>query len=283
MNILIVGKTSFVGQGVDRWFRQKQPRPQVSCMSVRDDGWKGADLTGFDVVIFTAALVHRPEVTDWNEYERLNARLPYEFAIHAKAQGVKQFLFISTVSVHQAERTLPKGFVITPQTPLAPPSLYGKSKLMGERLVQSLADEQFHVSVIRPTFVYGQNCRGQHIQTLHRVATRLPVLPKAFANEPLGMVYIDNLAELCWLVANSGCSGVYHAQDRHPLSTYGVWKAMAPRKIGIPCTWLFRPFVKISAVNRLFGGSAYTEEMAKCPLGNYQLVSPEDGICRSIK
>lgn len=283
MKVLIVGKNSYVGQGIGAWFEKKEPAPKVDFLSVRDDGWKTEDFSEFDAVIFTAALVHRPDVTDWAEYERINVRLPYEFAKRAKAQGVKQFIFFSTVSVYRAERTLPEGFVIDENTPLEPPSLYGKSKLQAERLLQTLMDDGFHVSIVRPTYVYGKGCRGRHIEVQKLLAQKLPILPRAFENVKMGMVYIDNLAELVWLMANSGCSGVYHAQDRKPMSTYEILKTMAPGKKSIRCEWLLRPFAGLPIVKRLFGGSAYSENMAECELGNYRLVSPAEGIKQCMK
>lgn len=287
MRILIIGKNSFIGQGIGAWFAGKEPAPEVSYLSVRDAGWKTQDFSAYDAVIFTAALVHRPDVTDWETYQQVNVDLPWEFARHVKAQGVKQFVFFSSVSVYRANRTLPKGFILTADTPLKPDTLYGKSKLLAERRLQSLADDGFHVSVIRPTYVFGKGCRGRHIDVQKKLTTRLPVLPIAFEDVKMGMVYIDNLAELTWLAVNSGCSGVYHAQDKAPMSTYEVLKTMAEAagraKRGLPCTWLFRPFAGVSLVRRLFGGSAYAEDLACCPLGEYRVVSAKEGISRTVR
>lgn len=282
MKILIVGKTSFIGQGIGRWFAQKQPQPRVDFLSVRDEGWKTMDLSPYDAVIFTAALVHRPDVTDEGAYFRLNAELPYEFARYAKAQGVEQFLFFSSVSVYRSGRSLPGGCIISHRTPLEPNTLYGKSKRKGEQLVQSLADDRFHVSIVRPTYVYGKDCRGIHIAVQHKLSRLLPILPKAFRKVTLGMVYIDNLSELCWLIVQSHRSGVYHAQDGRCLSTWEVLKVMAPKKWSLPCTWLFLPFCRLSPVQRLFGGSCYDADTARCPLGDYQRISPEEGLRRCI-
>lgn len=283
MNILIAGKTSFVGQGIGRWFAGKQSQPKVDFLSVRDDCWKTKDLSGYHAVIFTAALVHRPDVTDEAEYFRLNAHLPYAFAKYAKAQGVEQFVFFSSISVYRSGRSLPKGCVISSATPTEPDTLYGKSKRKGEQLVQSLADNHFHVSIVRPTYVYGKDCRGIHIRVQHKLSRLLPILPKAFPEVKMGMVYIDNLSELCWLIVHSHCSGVYHAQDARCLSTWEALKVMAPKKWSLPCTWLFLPISRWSPVQRLFGGSRYAPTTAECPLGDYQLVTPTEGLQNAIK
>ena len=286
MRILIAGKTSFVGQTTAAYIAQIDPETHVRSISVRGDDWRQQDFSGYDAVIFTAALVHRPDITDPKEYEKINTLLPYEFASHVKAQGVRQFVYLSTVSVYQARRTLPKAFIIDGNTPLQPESVYGKSKLAGEERLRSLEGDGFYVSVVRSTYVYGKDCRGSHIATQYRLTRLLPLMPKAFADVPMGMVYCDNLAHLCWLAACSDCSGIYMAQDKNPLSTYQIMKIIAREKgmkrWAVPCTWLFRLFAWFSPVRRIYGGVVYSEELSACPLGEYRLISPEEGIKRSI-
>lgn len=286
MNILIVGKTSFVGQTTAAYFSKIDPTTQVDSISVRGEDWRNRDFSGYDAVIFTAALVHRPDITDPTEYEKLNTRLPYEFAKLVKGQGVGQFVYLSTVSVYQAQRSLPKPFIIDGTTPLKPASVYGQSKLAGEEKLRTLEGEGFHVSVIRSTYVYGKNCRGHHIDTQLKLTRMLPLLPKAFADVPMGMVYCDNLAHLCWLVVRSNRSGTYMAQDKNPLSTYQIMSLMAAEKglkrPSLPCTGLFRLFSRLSPMRRIYGGVIYSEDLATCPLGEYRLISPEEGIKRTI-
>jgi len=286
MKVLIAGKSSFVGQTVAAYFAKMDPTICTQAISVRGENWRQQDFSGYDAVIFTAALVHRPDITDPKCYEQINTVLPYEFAGYVKGQGVKQFVYLSTVSVYRARRTLPKAFVIDGNTPLAPESVYGKSKLAGEEKLRSLQGDGFHVSVIRSTYVYGRDCRGNHIATQCRLTRLLPLMPKAFADVPMGMVYCDNLAHLCWLIVNSHCSGTYMAQDKDPLSTFQIMKIIGKEKglkrPAVPCTWLFRLFRWFGPIRRIYGGVVYAEELAACPLGEYRLISPEEGIKRSI-
>lgn len=282
MNILIVGKNSFIGQGVGAWICQNMPQARVEYISVRDDAWLETDLSVYDAVLFAAAIVHKPEVTDWDTYEKINVQLPIRFAQQAKSHGVRQFVFLSTVSVYCAQRSLPGTTWIHAGTPLEPETMYGKSKLLAENGLQKLADEHFCVSIIRPTYVYGQGCRGRHVAVQAMLAKKLPVLPRAYEDVAMGMIYIDNLAELCWLAAKSECSGIYHAQDRCPMSTSAILHALAPEKKQVRCQWLLQPFSKYSLVNRVFGGSAYMEEIARCPLGEYQHISMAEGIRRTV-
>ena len=70
-------------------------------------------------------------------------------------QGVKQFIFLSSISVYGLDTG-----VINEETPLNPRTHYGKSKLEAEQKLQKLADKTFNITILRPPMVYGKNCKG---------------------------------------------------------------------------------------------------------------------------
>ena len=287
MKVLIVDKESYIGSKVGEWFSSKENTPKIEYVSARDDRWKAMDMTSYDAVIFFAAIVHRKDVDDWELYKRVNADLPYEFAAKAKGSGVKHFVFLSTAAVFPSEKALPKGNVIGPDTPFGPTSMYGKSKLLGEQMLQELRSETFCVSIIRPMNVYGKGCRGNYIPLFTKITRLLPLLPKAFDDVKQGMIYIDNLSELCWLVAKSGESGAYMAQDAYPVSTYELMEAISAgigiKKRSIRCAWLFRLFSWLPPICKLFGGVAYEQKFAQCALGDYQIVDFREGMSRTLE
>ena len=282
MKILIVGKNSYIAQRVGAWFLRKPTPPEVAFISVRDDSWKQLDFAGFDAVLYAAAIVHRKDDVPEELYEAVNAQQPFAFAQAAKAAGVKQFVFLSTMAVYGQGKKLPAGNIVDAQTPLEPDSFYGSSKLKGERLIQSLADETFRVSIIRPANVYGKGCKGGYISGFAKITSVLPVLPRAFEEAKQGMLFVDNLAELCWLAVHSGCSGVYPAQDRTTVSAYDIMRAMAdcicPKKKALRGQAALKLIQGNGLVNKLFGGVSYADDYAKCPLGDYQLAEFRDAI-----
>lgn len=282
MKVLIVGKNSFIARRTGEWFANKATPVEIEYISVRDDSWKQKDLTGITSVIYAAAIVHRKDEISEEIYDAVNAKQPFEFAQAAKKAGVKQFVFLSTMGVYGQDKKLPKGNIVDEHTPLSPASFYGSSKLKGERLLQSLEDETFHVSIIRPSNVYGKDCKGGYISGFARITAMLPVLPRAFDESKQGMLFVDNLAELCWLAANSDCSGVYPAQDSTPVSAYDIMRAMAdcicPKKMTVRVQAVLRIVQGNRLVNKLFGGVSYAEDYAKCPLGEYQLVEFREAI-----
>ena len=282
MKVLIVGKNSYIARRTGAWFAKKPTPAEVDYISVRDDAWKQADLTSYDAVIYTAAIVHRKDEVPLEIYDAVNAQQPFAFAQAAKAAGVKQFVFLSTMGVYGQDKKLPAGNIVDENTPLKPFPGYGSSKLKGEQLIQSLQDENFHVSVIRPANVYGKGCKGGYISGFAKITSTLPVLPRAFEESRQGMLFVDNLAELCWLAANSDCSGVYPAQDRTPVSAYDIMRAMAdcicPKKKALRGQAALKLIQGNGLVNKLFGGVSYADDYAKCPLGDYQLAEFRDAI-----
>ena len=282
MKVLIVGKNSYIAQRTGAWFLKKPEPAEMAYISVRDDSWRQTDLGGFDAVIYAAAIVHRKDDVPEAVYDAVNAQQPFAFAQAAKAAGIKQFVFLSTMGVYGQLKKLPAGNIVDAQTPLRPFPGYGSSKLKGERLLQSLQDETFHVSIIRPANVYGKGCRGGYISGFAKLTSTLPVLPRAFEQSRQGMLFVDNLAELCWLAACSDRSGVYPAQDRTPVSAYEIMRAMAdcicPKKKALRGEAALKLVQGNALVNKLFGGVSYAEDYARCPLGDYQLVEFREAI-----
>ncbi len=282
MKVLIVGKNSYIGRRTGEWFEAKPVPVRVNYISVRDDRWKQADLSSYRAVIYAAAVVHRRDRVPEEIYDAVNADQPFEFAQAARKAGVGQFVFLSTMAVYGQEKKLPAGCIVDAGTPLRPAPGYGSSKLKGEKLLQSLEDDTFHVSIIRAANVYGKGCRGGYISGFARITSLLPVLPRAFEDCRQGMLFVDNLAELCWLAANSSCSGVYPAQDAAPVSAIEIMRVMAgiicPGKKEVGAEGLLKLFQGNPLVRKLYGGVSYAQEYARCPLGEYQLAEFGDAI-----
>ena len=85
MKVLIVGKNSYIAQRTGAWFEKKPVPAEVEYISVRDDSWRQKNLTGFDAVIYTAAIVHRRDAVPEEVYDAVNAEQPFAFAQAAKA------------------------------------------------------------------------------------------------------------------------------------------------------------------------------------------------------
>ena len=160
----------------------------VDTVSTLNDEWLAKSFAGYSAVLHVAAVVHQkegPEMADL--YKKVNTQLTIDIAGKSKRDGVRQFIFMSTMNVYGRETG-----TINSDTLPAPKTMYGKSKLDAERLLKELADESFQVAVLRPPMVYGPGCPGNYAR-LTKLIKKTPVFPKVFNKR--SMIYIENLCE----------------------------------------------------------------------------------------
>ncbi len=257
--ILITGKNSYIGDSFSE-FMCDYP---VEIIDTEKEAWKSHDFSGYDTVVHVAAIVHKQEkLFTEEEYKKVNTMLAYEVAKKAKENGVKQFVFLSTMSVYGVVNG-----VITKDTMLTPFNAYGKSKLQAERLIQSLEDESFKVSILRPPIVYGKGCKGNY-NALRKFALKLPFFPDFKSNR--SMVYIGNLCSFMKKAIDEKLSGVFCVQDGAYVNTSQMVKKVANANgKDIKLTKLFNPFIrlalkmKIHIICKVFGSLTYDSSL--CP------------------
>lgn len=279
MNVLIVGKNSYIGSNVRDHLSALGH--SVTEFDVQNETVADSVFEGVDSVIHVAAIVHRKDVTDYSLYEEVNVHLPRRVAYMAKKNGVKQFVFLSSMAVYGGGKSL-TGHVIGESAVCMPNSMYGRSKLEAERALSSLEDDLFKIAFVRPANVYGKGCPGGYMTTFRKIVERLPLIPLAYEGVKQGMVYIGNLCELIRLIVENIAGGVFPAQDDGGVSSVDLMEAICKAKnmkkkksktFGLP----FR-IIRIGAVNKLFGGVVYDDSYACTELGDYRIYSFEQGI-----
>jgi nucleoside-diphosphate-sugar epimerase len=111
-------------------------------------------LEGADSVIHLASAHLDVGMRD-EEYWDVNVRSLPALLEQARAAGVKRFVHVSSVGVYGKLATCPAN----EETACHPQSIYGRTKLEGERKVLEFHREtQFPVVVLRPAWVYGPGC-----------------------------------------------------------------------------------------------------------------------------
>jgi nucleoside-diphosphate-sugar epimerase len=116
-----------------------------------------ADLKGFDAVIHLAALSNDP-LSDLNPectYE-INHRASVRLAEVAKIAGVRRFLFSSSCSLYGLSAG---AYFLTEEASFNPVTPYGESKVLVERDVSRLADDNFSPTYLRNSTAYGVSPR----------------------------------------------------------------------------------------------------------------------------
>jgi hypothetical protein len=64
MKILIVGKNSYISKCFVESAKFNKPDWSYDFVSVRGDDWLSYDYSDVDAIIYFAAIVHHPEITD---------------------------------------------------------------------------------------------------------------------------------------------------------------------------------------------------------------------------
>lgn len=270
--ILITGAGSYVGTSVESYLKQWPDRYRVDTVSLRGDGWREASFRGYDAVLHVAGIVHQPDTKNdpaqAEAYDRVNHRLAVETAEKAKAEGVKQFLFMSSASVYGLSAPLGRVVMITKDTPLNPADNYGRSKAKAEEGLQALAGENFKVAILRPPMIYGRGCKGNYC-TLAKLAKKLPVFP--LVDNRRSMLYIENLAEFVRLLIDDEAEGIFCPQNNEYVNTSDMVSRIAHcHGKGIlmvrGVTWglkLLRPVTGM--VDKAFGSLCYDFALSAYP------------------
>lgn len=283
-NVLIIGKNSYIGNHIDEWLSSKGFH--VNQLDVLNDVWKDYDYSPYDAIIHVAGIVHRPNCKDWQLYKTVNTDMPLAIATMAKQQGVKQYVYFSTMGVYQAAKSL-SGCIIDEHTPLKSESYYGKSKLMAEERLKKLQDESFDIAFVRPPSVYGKGCRGGYIKGFASIARLLPVIPRAYCKARQSFIYIDNLCECVRIIIENHYGGVFCPQDDEKPNANELLQTISEglgkkyydsRLLGL-CMQIFS-FIPI--VKKAYGGISYSRNLSEIKGHNYIVVSFKDGMKRTV-
>lgn len=256
--ILITGKNSYVGTGLEKWLANYPDRYSIDSISLRNDSWKEKDFSDYDVLFHVAGIAHIKETKEnAHLYYKVNRDLAYEVAQKAKNEGVKQFIFLSSMSVYGIESG-----VIDKNSPLKPKSNYGESKLQAEELISDIEGDNFKVAILRPPMIYGKGCKGNYTR-LANLAIKTPVFPDV--GNKRSMLFIDNLSEFVRLLIDDSKSGLFHPQNKEYVCTSKMVEMIAGlHGTNIRMTKVFNVFLKlipINTVKKVFGDLVYDKQI----------------------
>lgn len=114
--ILITGKGSYIGTSFEKWMSQWPEEYSIDTLDTKGD-WQSYDFSPYDVVFHVAGIAHVDAKADMEDlYYQVNRDLTIEAAQKAKAEGVKQFIFMSSIIVYGDSSKLGEKRVITKDT-----------------------------------------------------------------------------------------------------------------------------------------------------------------------
>ena len=211
--VLITGVNSYIGNNFEKYALEKYPDEFIiDKISLKDPAWREKSFSGYDCVLHVAGIAHvdigglGPD--EAKLYYSVNRDLAIEAAEKAKREGVKQFVFMSSMIVYGNADFVRER--ITKDTPPHPVSAYGDSKWQADKGVRALADENFIVTTVRPPMIYGKGSKGNYPRLAH-FSRMLKFFPN-IKNER-SMLFIYNLCEfLCQVIMRSR-GGIFWPQN----------------------------------------------------------------------
>jgi nucleoside-diphosphate-sugar epimerase len=249
MRYLVSGANGFVGRALchllaERGFRVRAllhhdyngPWHEQFVCDLGNGGVPPDACLGVDGIFHLAGLAHLPDQYGPADslYWQVNVDGTRLLLDAAKAAGVGRFIYFSSVKAVAD----PGEDCVDETWDELPADAYGRSKRAAEQLVLSASEQGLHVSVLRPTLVYGPGVKGNLRRMVDAVARgRFPPLPELHNRRSMVSVY--DLADAAWLTMTTDAanSGVYIVADGMDYSTRAMYLAICQAVGRKPPSW----------------------------------------------
>lgn len=292
--VLITGANSYIGESFQVFAEENYEKNfEIDTLDMLDPEWRKRDFSAYDIVYHVAGIAHA-DVGNVSEevkqkYYAVNTDLSIEVARKAKEEGVKEFIFMSSMIVYGDSAPYGKRKIIDKNTVPHPANFYGDSKLQADVGVRELADANFKVIVLRPPMIYGKGSKGNY-PILAKLARKLPIFPEV-TNER-SMLHIDNLCEfLCQIMLIKEITNesvVLIPQNVEWTKTSDMvheiakvsGKKIISLKMLAPAVWIGGKIPgKIGElVNKVFGNNAYSQDMSEYEGIDYRMVDLKESV-----
>lgn len=272
--ILITGTTGLLDLGAFKYLSQKDDLI-VENISLWGDDWKKADLSGYDSVIHCVGVIPKKDL-DTETFYSVNHILTRDFAIKAKNDGVKHFVYISSMAVYGVNPSVSDGIVYA-ETPLSPTSDYGKSKYLGEQELNKLESNSFKVASIRVPSIYSKE-NTAYFSQYEYINSKFKIIPLAFKNCVRSAIHLDNLCELIYLIIKNEYVGKVCPSDNDSFGTVEYCTLISNKKANRFFGKAIELFKNNSIINNLFGSVAFSPDLTNIFDGKYRIVDAEIAI-----
>lgn len=292
--VLITGAGSYIGQSFINYAKKNYPDNfEIEELDLMETSWKNVSFSKYDIVYHVAGIAHadvgKVSEETKEKYYKVNTDLTVEVAKKAKEDGVREFIFMSSMIIYGESAPYGKKKVIDENTVPMPANFYGDSKLQADVAVRTLADEKFKVIVLRPPMIYGKESKGNY-PILAKIARKLPVFPNV--NNERSMLHIDNLCEfLCQILLvreTNDNAIVLIPQNAEWINTSAMVKEIANVSgKNIIELKVLKPAVIVGSkipgkiggmVNKAFGNNCYAHNISVYSNIDYQKITLKESI-----
>jgi len=251
---LITGATGFIGTSLLKYIKQIEG----DCRLISRSNIKGYDVIkcdfekdkipnsafdSIDTVFHMAGLAHDVNSNKKidSSYYQINVSATVELAKKASNNGVKRFVFISSV---KAGGKILKDVQMDESHQSDPDEIYGITKREAElRLLKIGRDSKMHIAIIRPSLVYGPNMKGNLNKMISSIRSGwFPPLPEVYNQK--SMVHVDDVIRAIFFVANTSKANgqIFILTDGQAYSTRTIYETFCKILDKKVKTW-YVPFV----------------------------------------
>lgn len=279
--ILITGANSYIGTSFENYIKKFEGY-SVNAVDMVDGTWRNMDFSGYDTVFHVAGIAHsdtsNPPDEIKKKYYKVNTDLTIETAAKAKADGVRQFVFMSSMIVFGTKQEC-----IRKDTVPNPDNFYGDSKLKADIGIHNLEDENFKVVSVRPPMIYGKGSKGSY-PLLSKFAKLTPVFP--YYHNKRSMLYIENLCEFIRRIIDNNETGFFYPQNSEYTETYKMVGEIAEASgKKIVFVKLFNPLIRICkghpVIKKVFGNMYYDRVLSDYDNNSWCIVNLKESIKRT--
>jgi nucleoside-diphosphate-sugar epimerase len=226
-------------------------------------------LQGVSAVVHLAARVHvmADDAEDpLREFRRINRDWTERLARAAALQGVRRFVYLSSIKVNGERSARP----FTEQDQPNPQDPYGISKWEAEQALARVSSQTgLEIVVIRSPLVYGPGVGGNFLQLLNIIRRGIP-LPLASAQNRRSLIYRGNLIDALLRCAKDvrAAGQTYLVGDGEDLSTPELIRRLA-KALGMPPRLWPLPLAVLRWIGSVVGKQAMIDRL----LGSLQIDS----------
>jgi len=280
--VAITGSSGFIGSQLIRGLSNNNLRllvrsvdHSIACEQVKCDlnslSIPSNCFSGVSTVFHLAGAAHdlRDASRNKHYYQRVNTDATAQLAKLAVKAGVKRFVFVSSV---KAGGSPIRGKCVKEVDQSEPEGVYGITKREAELELLKMGEASgMHVSIIRPSLVYGPNVKGNLQLMLSGIKKGwFPPLPET--SNKRSMIHVDDLVRAILLVAKDRRANgeIFIATDGIPHSSREIYDSMCSvvgksiskwsvPKILFDIASLASPRIKYK-INKLLGDECYYSE-----------------------
>jgi len=281
--ILITGANSYIGTNVEKWLLKDNDKYEIETLDMQDPNWINHDFSKYDIVYHVAGIAHVSSKKKLAPlYFKVNRDLAIDTALKAKDEGVKQFIFMSSIIIYGKDNRVGV-FKHVHKEKYAPINAYGQSKLEADLKIQELNDKNFKTVIIRTPVVYGPGAKG-NFPKLQKLALKLPIISNI--KNQRSMIYIDNLSNFIKCRIDNLDDGVFYPQNGEYMSTYEIMKVTREANgKKVRSTRIFNWLIKllsfvIPTINKVYGNKTYEIGINDI---NESKVTNKEGIVKSYE